>query len=156
MTSHRHRCRNICGMFPPNSDLAVCVHVSIWDNFTLLCASRSSLATSTVRVRGGVVAWSVITLLVSAARSSFPYYNQPATFNGRQNQSTTNVRRLSTMAVWRLCDSVKPMINLLVTQALSTSDCMCLMKIPILTHVGTTQCLLNLNSLWQQKYSGLQ
>ena len=60
------------------------------------------------------------------------------------------------MAVWRLCDNVKPMINLLVTQALSTSDCMCLMTIPILTHVGTIQCLLNLNSLWQQKYSGLQ
>ena len=44
-------------MFPPNSELAVCVHVSIWDNFTLLCASRSSLATSTVRVRGGEEWW---------------------------------------------------------------------------------------------------
>ena len=59
------------------------------------------------------------------------------------------------MAVVTLCDNVKPMINLLVTQALSTSDCMCL-TIPILTYVSTTQCLLNLNSLWQQKYSGLQ
>ena len=36
-----------------------------------------------------------------------------------------------------------PMINLLVTEALSTSDCMCLMTIPILTHVCTTQYLFN-------------
>ena len=130
------------------------VHVSICDNFALLCAFRSSLATSTVRVRGGKVAWSVVTLMVSAARCSFPYYNQPATFDGRQirvQQMCVDYGR----AVWRLCDNFKPMINLLVTQALSTSDCMCL-TIPILTYVSTTQCLLNLNSLWQQKYSGLQ
>ena len=87
-------CKNVCGVSPP--ELAVCLRVSVRP-----CCLPAAAAWPPARC-GWVVEWCLVTMLVSAAGSSFTYatFNQQPLMADEIKEQSINVWRL-----WQLCDN---------------------------------------------------
>ena len=87
-------CKNVCGVSPP--ELAVCLRVSVRP-----CCLPAAAAWPPARCGWGVE-WCLVTMLVSAAGSSFTYatFNQQPLMADEIKEQSINVWRL-----WQLCDN---------------------------------------------------